>query len=151
MTAYCKIVTCIIASATDEQFYPPKYAMDISSTSVPILSSVPIPCCLCPQHNTCCPVLYMTPRVRDSLPPEVAGRGVNVGICVLVESSDHSVLLTCRAAHMRTFAGAWVPPGGHIGQSGVWGMQRAKAEVAGDDFGGGVVTFFYETAMQLHI
>ncbi|XP_037080862.1 nucleoside diphosphate-linked moiety X motif 17-like isoform X3 [Pollicipes pollicipes] len=66
------------------------------------------------QHNTCCPVLYMTPRVRSSLPPDVAGRGVNVGICVIVESADQAVLLSCRAAHMRTFAGAWVPPGGHI-------------------------------------
>ncbi|XP_043240622.1 nucleoside diphosphate-linked moiety X motif 17-like isoform X2 [Amphibalanus amphitrite] len=56
----------------------------------------------------------MTPRVRDSLPPEIAGRGVNVGICVMVESADRAVLLTCRSAHMRTFAGAWVPPGGHI-------------------------------------
>ena len=70
----------------------------------------------------------MTPRVRDSLPPDVANRGVNVGVCVLVESGDGAVLLTCRATHMRTFAGAWVPPGGHIGQwvwVGMKGMGRA--------------------------
>jgi len=60
----------------------------------------------------------MTPRVRQSLPPEIAARGVNVGICVMVESADCAVMLTCRAAHMRTFAGAWVPPGGHIGEAG---------------------------------
>lgn len=40
---------------------------------------------------------------------------MDVGVAVLLESSDHRLLLTHRAEHMRTFPGIWVPPGGHVG------------------------------------
>ena len=40
-------------------------------------------------------------------------RGVDVGCALILESSDGRVLLTRRAAHLRTFPGIWVPPGKH--------------------------------------
>ena len=56
----------------------------------------------------------MTESDIAELPQDIANRGVNVGVCAILESSDKKVLLTRRAAHMRTFPGIWVPPGGGI-------------------------------------
>ena len=59
-----------------------------------------------------------TKHASASAPMPTLGsdRGVAVGVCVLVESSDGRVLMTRRASHMRTFPGVWVPPGGHVGK-----------------------------------
>ncbi|MPC14856.1 Nucleoside diphosphate-linked moiety X motif 17 [Portunus trituberculatus] len=62
-----------------------------------------------------CP--HLDKKGRDDLPAEIKTRGVDVGVAVLLESSDHRLLLTHRAGHMRTFPGIWVPPGGHINLS----------------------------------
>ena len=58
----------------------------------------------------------LSPGGRDLLPAETSQRGVDVGVVVILESRDREVLVTRRAAHMRTFPGVWVPPGGHIEQ-----------------------------------
>lgn len=68
------------------------------------------------QHPPFCSFHHMTPAERSSIPQVDLGRGVNVGVAVVLESKDNFVLLTRRAAHMRTFANCWVPPGGHVGK-----------------------------------
>ncbi|XP_037785557.1 nucleoside diphosphate-linked moiety X motif 17-like [Penaeus monodon] len=66
------------------------------------------------QHPPFCAIHKMTPAMRQDLPPEVKDRGVDVGVCIILESGDGRLLLTRRAPHMRTFPGVWVPPGGHV-------------------------------------
>lgn len=39
---------------------------------------------------------------------------IALGVVILFESHDHHVLITRRAAHMRTFPSCWVCPGGGI-------------------------------------
>jgi 8-oxo-dGTP pyrophosphatase MutT (NUDIX family) len=59
-----------------------------------------------------CPIKLLSPTQKEQLPVDVTSRGVAVGAVAVVESKDRCVLLTRRAAHMRTFPGVWVPPGG---------------------------------------
>lgn len=66
------------------------------------------------RHPERCPAKMMTWSDISELPDDIAGRGINVGVCAILESADKCVLLTRRAAHMRTFPGIWVPPGGGI-------------------------------------
>lgn len=66
------------------------------------------------MHPPFCPIHHLDEEGRDCLPPEIVERGVDVGVAVLLESSDHKLLLTHRAEHMRTFPSIWVPPGGHV-------------------------------------
>lgn len=65
-------------------------------------------------HPPFCPVLQLTSEEAETLPHDIRERGVNVGVVTLLETRDSQILLTRRAAHMRTFPGIWVPPGGHI-------------------------------------
>lgn len=60
------------------------------------------------RHPPMCPLRHFKPdeTVNDS--------GVRIGVVAVLESSDNRVLITRRAAHMRTFPGVWVPPGGGI-------------------------------------
>lgn len=66
------------------------------------------------MHPPFCPVHHLDDESTQALPPEIISRGVDVGVAVLLESSDGHLLLTRRAPHMRTFPGVWVPPGGHV-------------------------------------
>jgi 8-oxo-dGTP pyrophosphatase MutT (NUDIX family) len=68
------------------------------------------------QHLPECP---MKERFEEAASGVEAGRrvGVDAGVVAVVESSDQHVLLTRRAAHMRTFPGLWVPPGGGMEDS----------------------------------
>ncbi|XP_071549450.1 nucleoside diphosphate-linked moiety X motif 17-like isoform X2 [Panulirus ornatus] len=66
------------------------------------------------QHPPFCVARKITAEEKAALPPEVRGRGIDVGVCILLEASDGRLLMTRRAQHMRTFPGMWVPPGGHI-------------------------------------
>ena len=66
------------------------------------------------RHPPFCPIRMMTPEDIQDLHPDMKARGINVGICAVVESRDKRVLVTRRAAHMRTFPGVWVPPGGGL-------------------------------------
>ena len=54
---------------------------------------------------------------KKKLSKDVQERGVDVGVCIITESSDSKVVITRRSPQMRTFPGTWVPPGGHIGKS----------------------------------
>ncbi|KAG7158310.1 nucleoside diphosphate-linked moiety X motif 17-like [Homarus americanus] len=66
------------------------------------------------MHPPFCPVQHLDEEGCAALPPEIITRGIAVGVAILLESSDKHLLLTRRAAHMRTFAHVWVPPGGHV-------------------------------------
>ncbi|KAK3891267.1 hypothetical protein Pcinc_004842 [Petrolisthes cinctipes] len=66
------------------------------------------------QHPPFCVGHKITEEQKDSLPLAIRERGVDVGVCILVESSDGRILVTRRAPHMRTFPRVWVPPGGHV-------------------------------------
>ena len=46
--------------------------------------------------------------------PDNPSNRIAVGVVIVFESHDHHVLLTRRAAHMRTFPLCWVCPGGGI-------------------------------------
>lgn len=64
-----------------------------------------------PRH---CPFVHLSDAEIDLIPSGTRGKGVHVGVSVLLLSQDLCVLLTRRAAHMRTFPCVWVPPGGHL-------------------------------------
>ncbi|CAL4193667.1 unnamed protein product, partial [Meganyctiphanes norvegica] len=68
------------------------------------------------KHPPFCPIAAMDPQDINDLPSDIYERGIDVGVAVILETSDNKVLLTKRAMHMRTFPGVWVPPGGHIEQ-----------------------------------
>ncbi|KAI1885987.1 hypothetical protein AGOR_G00209410 [Albula goreensis] len=61
-----------------------------------------------------CPFKYLTSSEAATLPEDVLGRGVDVGVAVLLQSVNQKVLLTRRAANLRIFPNVWVPPGGHV-------------------------------------
>ena len=63
------------------------------------------------QHAHGCPCRFLTATDIGSISNETKNQGVNVGVAVILQSSDQHVLLTRRAKHMRTFPGIWVPPG----------------------------------------
>jgi len=65
-------------------------------------------------HPPFCPIHCMTQKQALDLPKDIFERGVDVGVVVILETSDKNILLTRRAKHMRTFPGIWVPPGGHV-------------------------------------
>ncbi|XP_018019850.1 uncharacterized protein LOC108676300 [Hyalella azteca] len=66
------------------------------------------------EHPPFCCAHRISPKDFTALPLDDKQRGVDVGVAVLLESSDERILITRRAQHMRTFPGVWVPPGGHI-------------------------------------
>jgi len=66
------------------------------------------------KHPGFCPAHHLTPEISTALPPDIRDRGVDVGACILLESSDGHILLQRRALHLRTFPGLWTPPGGHV-------------------------------------
>ncbi|KAB7496081.1 Nucleoside diphosphate-linked moiety X motif 17, partial [Armadillidium nasatum] len=66
------------------------------------------------EHPSFCPLLIISEEERSSLTEETLGRGIDVGVAIILETSDEKILLTRRARHMRTFPGVWVPPGGHV-------------------------------------
>lgn len=68
------------------------------------------------QHPNFCVGHKITEEQRKELPKEIRERGVDVGVCILLETSDGRILVTRRSPHMRTFPGVWVPPGGHVGE-----------------------------------
>ncbi|XP_047640780.1 nucleoside diphosphate-linked moiety X motif 17 isoform X3 [Phacochoerus africanus] len=41
-------------------------------------------------------------------------RGVDLGVAVILQSSDQTVLLTRRTGTLNVFPNLWVPPGGHV-------------------------------------
>ncbi|KAM9783244.1 nucleoside diphosphate-linked moiety X motif 17 [Neosynchiropus ocellatus] len=61
-----------------------------------------------------CPIKHLSVTEAAMLPQDVQQQGVDVGVAVLLQSANHRVLLSRRAAHLRIFPNNWVPPGGHV-------------------------------------
>ncbi|KAM4663707.1 nucleoside diphosphate-linked moiety X motif 17 [Discoglossus pictus] len=66
------------------------------------------------QRPSLCPIKNLSPAQAASLPEDVQGRGVDVGVAVLVQSVNKRVLLTRRSRSLNIFPNVWVPPGGHV-------------------------------------
>ncbi|KAL7640148.1 UNVERIFIED_CONTAM: hypothetical protein RMT77_009562 [Armadillidium vulgare] len=66
------------------------------------------------EHPVFCAIHRLRDEMRASLPEKIALRGVDVGVSVILESSDSKILLTRRAHHLNAFPGVWVSPGGHM-------------------------------------
>ncbi|XP_059738890.1 nucleoside diphosphate-linked moiety X motif 17 isoform X1 [Bos taurus] len=67
------------------------------------------------QRPPFCPfaALDQQPRAPGvELPPK--GRGVDLGVAVILQSSDQTVLLTRRTSTLNISPNLWVPPGGHV-------------------------------------
>uniref|UniRef100_A0A8C4REG7 Nudix (nucleoside diphosphate linked moiety X)-type motif 17 n=1 Tax=Eptatretus burgeri TaxID=7764 RepID=A0A8C4REG7_EPTBU len=60
-----------------------------------------------------CPIKLLSKQQAIEL-TRLRACGVEVGVSVILQSSDHNILLTRRASHLKLFPGYWVPPGGHI-------------------------------------
>ncbi|XP_074979072.1 m7GpppN-mRNA hydrolase NUDT17 isoform X5 [Caretta caretta] len=61
-----------------------------------------------------CPIKHLEERQAATLPEALRGRGVDVGVAVVLQSVDRRVLLTRRAKNLSIFPNIWVPPGGHM-------------------------------------
>lgn len=82
-----------------------------------VLSSNPFPGAserLPIQRPLFCPfaVLDQQPEVYRTEP--LTNRGVDLGVAVILQSSDQTVLLTRRTCTLRISPNLWVPPGGHM-------------------------------------
>ncbi|XP_021572213.1 nucleoside diphosphate-linked moiety X motif 17 isoform X2 [Carlito syrichta] len=82
-----------------------------------VLSSRPFPGAsarLPLQRPPFCPfaALDQPPRVPGSELP--ADRGVDLGVAIILQSSDQTVLLTRRTRTLTVSPNLWVPPGGHV-------------------------------------
>lgn len=67
------------------------------------------------QHSVECPIKALWEENQiDNVPLEKQEQFINVAVSMMIESSDHHILLTRRPAHMRTSPKIWVPPGGHL-------------------------------------
>ncbi|XP_072500727.1 nucleoside diphosphate-linked moiety X motif 17 [Notamacropus eugenii] len=89
------------------------------------------------QRSRFCPFSAL-----EQQPPGAAGpkqppdRGVDLGVAVLLQSRDHTVLLTRRTSSMHTAPNLWVPPGGHV-------------ELDEELLDGGLRELWEETGLQL--
>ncbi|XP_021013409.1 nucleoside diphosphate-linked moiety X motif 17 isoform X2 [Mus caroli] len=66
------------------------------------------------QRPLFCPfaALDQQPEVYKTEP--LTNRGVDLGVAVILQSSDQTVLLTRRTCTLRISPNLWVPPGGHM-------------------------------------
>uniref|UniRef100_A0A8C5BAT7 Nudix (nucleoside diphosphate linked moiety X)-type motif 17 n=1 Tax=Gadus morhua TaxID=8049 RepID=A0A8C5BAT7_GADMO len=58
-----------------------------------------------------CPFKHLSVTQAAAIPLDVQDRGVDVGVAVILQTTNQRVLLTRRAAGLRIFPGLWVPPG----------------------------------------
>ncbi|CAG0895975.1 unnamed protein product [Darwinula stevensoni] len=119
---------CQIHNRTAPQLSETVFKGISDSSLKPIFTSI--------KHPPFCPIEHMGPELLASIPEEHLSRGIDVGVSVILESSDSYVLMTRRAAHMKTFPSVWVPPGGHIetGETMEEGVLRELREETGLDF-----------------
>ncbi|KAG8545216.1 hypothetical protein GDO81_021212 [Engystomops pustulosus] len=66
------------------------------------------------QRPAFCPIKNLSAEQAASLPEEISGRGVDVGVAILLESVNKRILLTRRSKGLHIFPNVWVPPGGHM-------------------------------------
>ncbi|XP_026907277.2 nucleoside diphosphate-linked moiety X motif 17 isoform X4 [Acinonyx jubatus] len=67
------------------------------------------------QRPPFCPFAALDQQLRTPGAELPSNRGVDLGVAVLLQSSDWSVLLTRRTRTLSVSPNLWVPPGGHVG------------------------------------
>ncbi|XP_011364432.1 nucleoside diphosphate-linked moiety X motif 17 isoform X1 [Pteropus vampyrus] len=66
------------------------------------------------QRPPFCPFAALDQQPRPPGTELPTGRGVDLGVAVILQSSDQTVLLTRRTRTLRVSPNLWVPPGGHV-------------------------------------
>ncbi|XP_077319542.1 m7GpppN-mRNA hydrolase NUDT17-like [Lithobates pipiens] len=66
------------------------------------------------QRPSFCPIKILNPDQAARLPEQIRGRGVDVGVAILLQAANKKVLLTRRTKTLSIFPNVWVPPGGHM-------------------------------------
>lgn len=66
------------------------------------------------QRPRFCPIKNLNPDQAARLPEQIRGRGVDVGVAILLQTANKKVLLTRRTKTLNIFPNVWVPPGGHM-------------------------------------
>ncbi|XP_051713291.2 nucleoside diphosphate-linked moiety X motif 17 isoform X2 [Oryctolagus cuniculus] len=66
------------------------------------------------QRPPFCPFAALDQQPRPPGAELPANRGVDLGVAVILQSSDQTVLLTRRTRTLRVSPNLWVPPGGHV-------------------------------------
>ncbi|KAM9241803.1 LOW QUALITY PROTEIN: nucleoside diphosphate-linked moiety X motif 17 [Dugong dugon] len=61
-----------------------------------------------------CPFAALDQQPRTSAPELPTNRGVDLGVAVILQSSDQTVLLTRRTRTLSISPDLWVPPSGHV-------------------------------------
>lgn len=72
----------------------------------------PNPSC---QRPLFCPFAALDQQPEVSRTEPLTNRGVDLGVAVILQSSDQTVLLTRRTCTLRISPNLWVPPGEHLG------------------------------------
>uniref|UniRef100_A0A3P8U3L1 m7GpppN-mRNA hydrolase NUDT17 n=1 Tax=Amphiprion percula TaxID=161767 RepID=A0A3P8U3L1_AMPPE len=60
------------------------------------------------------PIKHLSVTEAAAIPLDIQKRGVDVGVALLLQTTNQRVLLTRRAKELRIFPNVWVPPGGHL-------------------------------------
>ncbi|XP_077320094.1 m7GpppN-mRNA hydrolase NUDT17-like isoform X3 [Lithobates pipiens] len=64
------------------------------------------------QRPSFCPIKILNPDQAARLPEQIRGRGVDVGVAILLQTANKKVLLTRRTKTLSIFPNVWVPPVG---------------------------------------
>ena len=122
-----KFTDCILSSLQPDHQHSMQVSVELKEDrlilSHPATNSTPALL----THPPFCPAFCLSPSQSKALPDKTSKCGVEV------ETADTCLLLTRRAAHMRTFPGTWVPPGGHV-ESGE-GLLEAGLRELGEETG----------------
>nr|XP_012617383.1 nucleoside diphosphate-linked moiety X motif 17 [Microcebus murinus] len=88
------------------------------------------------QRPAFCPFAAFNQQPKAPGAQLPADRGVDLGVAVILQSSDQTVLLTRRTRTLRISPNLWVPPGGHV-------------ELHEELLDGGLRELWEETGLQL--
>ncbi|XP_075416749.1 LOW QUALITY PROTEIN: m7GpppN-mRNA hydrolase NUDT17 [Tenrec ecaudatus] len=66
------------------------------------------------QRSPFCPFAALDRQPTGARPELPTDRGVDLGVAVILQSCDQTVLLTRRTRTLRVSPNVWVPPGGHV-------------------------------------
>ncbi|XP_069336825.1 nucleoside diphosphate-linked moiety X motif 17 isoform X8 [Eulemur rufifrons] len=88
------------------------------------------------QRPAFCPFAAFNQQPEAPGAPLPADRGVDLGVAIILQSSDRTVLLTRRTRTLSVYPNLWVPPGGHV-------------ELHEELLDGGLRELWEETGLQL--
>ncbi|XP_066464817.1 nucleoside diphosphate-linked moiety X motif 17-like [Eleutherodactylus coqui] len=66
------------------------------------------------QRPASCPIKNLSADRAACVPEEIVSRGVDVGVAILLQSSNKRILLIRRSKELPVFPNVWGPPGGHV-------------------------------------